>query len=332
MINNSIYLNAEAIGYRALTAISNPRKIARVHSVFDHAFYLQVDKNRLIPVIKDGEYIGPSSILIGDAKDLSFRSTRIKESAPAVLSGRTIILNDSLVFIRLDKTAVWVPPKNPKKRSLLSKALISLNLRVFRDQIYNCPSREGLVPILEKVELAGPINLFLKPQGSNFADQARPYIERLMWGLHWGDAEMALSSASSMLGLGPGLTPSCDDFLAGLMVSLTRGGKTLIGGRKNERNFYKILFREICKAANRKTTTYSNHLLAQARGGEGNKATIELIHAILTEDVNRVADCTSSLINIGETSGGDIAVGVYYGIRFLISKLELSELEQAGDI
>lgn len=332
MNEHGISLDAEGIGYRVLPTISNPKVIVRVHSVFDHALYLTFKRERLLSVIKNGDYIGPYSILVNNSKDMNFNSMGIKENIHVDFVDKHAVPDKNLLTIRIDSPPIWSPPKNPKKDSLLSKALISLNLRVFRDQIYKCRSREGLVPILENVELTGPINLFLKPQESNFSDKARPYIERLMWALQWGDSNMGLSNASSMLGLGPGLTPSCDDFLAGLMISLTLGGKILIKQRKNDHNFFKKLFGQIYKSAKLKTTIYSNHLLAQARVGEGNKAIIDLIHSILTEDVKQVANCTETLINIGETSGADIAVGIYYGIRFLISKLELSELEEARDI
>lgn len=332
MNKHAISLDAEAIGYRVLTSISNPRSIARVHSIFDHALYLQINKGRLVSVIKNGDYIGPHSILISDSKDTNFKALGIRENMHATFVDKNAASEQNSLTIRLGMATTWSPPKNPKKNSLLSKGLISLNLRVFRDQIYKCPSREGLVPVLEKVELPGPINLFLKAQGSNLSDKARPYIERFMWGLHWRDSDMILSNAASMLGLGPGLTPSCDDFLVGLMISLTRGRKALIKERSHDHDFLKKLFGEICKSAKRKTTIYSNHLLTQARAGEGNKAIIDLIHSLLTGNLNQVANRTDTLIKMGETSGADIAVGIYYGIRFLISKLELSELEEAGDI
>ncbi|MBI4228447.1 MAG: DUF2877 domain-containing protein [Deltaproteobacteria bacterium] len=332
MHEHAISLNAEKIGYKALTSIRNTRNSVKVHSFFEHALYLQINDNSLITVIKNGDYINPRSILINDSKDLNFKSLGIEDKMNVSFIDEYAVPDKNFLSIRLVEPSTWSPPKTPEKRSVLNVALISLNLRVFRDQIYRCPSREGLVAILEKVELTGPINLFLKPQENSFSEKARPYIERLMWGLHWGDSNMVLSNASSMLGLGPGLTPSCDDFLAGLMTSLTLGGKTLIKERKHDHNFFKKLFGEICKSAKRKTTIYSNHLLAQARRGEGNKAVIELIHSLLTGDLNQVATRSRTLVNMGETSGADIAIGIYYGIRFLISKLELSELEEAGDI
>ncbi len=332
MNKRAICLDAESVGYRVLPIISNPRNTAVVHSVFDHAFYLKFKNDTLLSVIKNGDYIGPYSILVNDSKDINFNSIGIKQNIRAVFVDKNAVSTKDSIAIKIGRTSIWSPLKNPKNNALLSKALISLNLRVFRDQIYKCPSREGLVPILEKVELAGPVNLFLKPHEDNFSDKARPYIERLMWGLEWNDSNMALSNASSMLGLGPGLTPSCDDFLAGLMISLTLGGKILSKQKKSDYNFFKKLFGGICKSAKRKTTIYSNHLLKQSRAGEGNKAIIDLINSLVTADIKQVVNCTETLVAMGETSGADIAVGIYYGIRFLISRLELSELQAAGDV
>jgi hypothetical protein len=149
-----------------------------------------------------------------------------------------------------------------------------------------------------------------------------------MWGLFRGDLHTVISKASSILGLGPGLTPSCDDFLAGLILGLTIGGKLLQEKRNSELRFYRKVSAEICRVAKGKTTIYSQTFLNQARRGEGPRAVVELIHSLLTKNPNHVAAISKTVINMGETSGADIAIGIYYGIRFLLSKLELSELER----
>ena len=81
--------------------------------------------------------------------------------------------------------------------------VINLNLRVLRDVIYTSPSREGLVFLLEKVELLGPVELFLKPQKESFVESARPGIERIMWGLFSYDIETITKSSETIIGLGP---------------------------------------------------------------------------------------------------------------------------------
>jgi uncharacterized protein DUF2877 len=325
---HSNLLIAESVGHRTLKALSGSRRM-KVHSVFDHAFYIQIGNNSLATVIKNKNYISPTSILLKNSKDRSFKSIGIVEEMKVKFDEHALIFGDNVLVIKLGRASTWFSPLFPKN-SLMSLTDISLNLRVLRDVIYTCPSpsREGLIPLLENVELYGALKLFLHPQEPTLSERARPNIETLMWGLFRGDFDTVISKALSILGLGPGLTPSCDDFFTGLILSLTIGGKVLLKKKKSELDFHRRVSAEICRVARGKTTIYSQTFLNQARFGEGPKAVVELIHSLLTKNPNYVAAASKTVINMGETSGADIAVGIYYGIRFLLSKLELSELER----
>ena len=318
---DDLIVEAEFVGHRAAKALHGSRKTARVHSVFDRGFYIQIGRN-LISVIKNEDFISPTSIVIGDPYERGFRSIGIKEGMKIEINGDSLVFEGKALTIRFGKSVKWFPTQIPKKNALSDLIKISLNLRILRDVIYTCPSREGLVPLLENVELYGPTQVFLRPQMPILSEKARPNIETLMWGLYGGDHNMILARASDILGLGPGLTPSGDDFLAGLILSLVIGGKALRKNSTKELIFYQKLSADICKLAREKTTIYSQIFLNQARRGEGPKAVVELIHALLTKDPNQVASSAKTVIVMGETSGADIAIGIYYGIRFLISRLE----------
>ncbi len=315
-------LIAESVGYKAKKALQNPGTKSKIHSVFDHAFYIEVNENKLINVITTISYMSSTSVLIKNTKMKSFKLLNIKKGMQVTLDDRHIVIGDSLAAIKLDGSSTYSKPPVPKKESIESLGMISLNLRVLRDEIYKCRSRDGLVDVLEKVEVTGPLNLFLKPQEINLSERARPYIERLMWGLHWGNPEMVLSNAQLLLGLGPGLTPSCDDFLAGLLMSLNFAGKAILKDIKQETEFYKLISNQIYRSAKSKTTIYSLNNLEGACHGEGPNAAVDLMLSLLTKDANQVAKCTRIVLKIGETTGADIAIGVYYGIRYLISRLE----------
>jgi hypothetical protein len=324
IVNPASILEAKAVGYKAFKSLSSYKKAARVHSVFDRGFYIQIGKN-LISVIKNENFISPTSIVLGDSDDRGFRSIGVEEGTKIEVDGDSLVFEDKALTITFRKSVKWFPPPIPKKNALSDLIKISLHLRILRDVIYTCPSREGLVSLLENVELYGPTQLFLKPQRPNLSEKARPNIETLMWGLFSGDHNMVLARASEILGLGPGLTPSGDDFLAGLILSLAIGGKALRSNNKSELGFYRKISADIDKMAGEKTTIYSQTLLNQARSGQGPKAVVELIHALLTKDPNQVARSAKTVISMGETSGADIAIGIYYGIRFLISRLERLE-------
>jgi hypothetical protein len=315
-------LIAESVGYKAKKALQNTRTKFNIHSVFDHAFYIGVNQNKLINVITTLSYMSSTSVLIKNSKIKSFKLLNIEEGMRVTADDRHIVIGDKLAAIQLDGSSTYSKPRVPKRESLENLAMIGLNLRVLRDEIYKCRSRDGLVDLLEKVETTGPINLFLKPQEKNLSERARPHIERLMWGLYWGDPEMALSNARSLLGLGPGLTPSCDDFLAGLLMSLNYAGRVILKDINQETEFYKMISNQIYRSAKSKTTIYSLNNLEGACYGEGPDAAAELILSLLTKDADQVAKCTRMLLKIGETTGADIAIGVYYGIRYLISRLE----------
>jgi hypothetical protein len=316
---------AEAIGYKALKALRGSGGTARVYSAFDHALYIRPRRGSLISVIRDRDYIGPASILLRESSYMDFKSMGINEGTRIEVRNDRLVFQGSVLTIEMGSPSIWFPPPIPRRSELVGLGSMSLNLRVLRDMIYTAPSREGLVPLLENVELYGPLQIFLKPQKPTLSERTRPYIETLMWGLFWGDIDAIISNALQILGLGPGLTPSCDDFLTGLILGLVIGGKVLLRERRKELVFYRRVSSEICRAAKGKTTIYSEILLNQARRGEGPHALIGLIHALLTGGPDRVASLSKTVIAMGETSGADISIGVYYGIRFLVSRLERME-------
>ncbi|MCI0453734.1 MAG: DUF2877 domain-containing protein [Candidatus Dadabacteria bacterium] len=330
IMHHAFLLEAEAIGYKALKVLSGNRKRAIVHSVFDRALYIRIGSNSILTVIKDKDYISPTSILLRNPEDYDLKSIGIKDGMRVEGDKHVLSIGDNLLAIKLARSSIWGSPAFPK-HAFIKLSDVSLNLRVLRDVIYTSPSREGLVPLLENVELYGPLQFFLHKQEPTISERARPNIETLMWGLYRYDLDMAVKKALPILGLGPGLTPSCDDFLAGLMLSLNLGGRALLKKREGEIGFYRKVSAEICRMAKVKTTIYSQVLLNQARVGEGPKAVVELIHGLLTKDPNHVAGATKNVMKIGETSGADIAIGIYYGIRFLLSKLEHLSMQGIED-
>jgi len=94
--------------------------------------------------------------------------------------------------------------------------------------------------------------------------------------------------------------------------------------------FQQKISEEICILANKKTTVYSQSLLNDARLGEGPKAILDLIYGLITENADQVFKVSKTVIGMGDTTGADMAIGIYYGIRFLISRIELKELHETA--
>ena len=147
-----------------------------------------------------------------------------------------------------------------------------------------------------------------------------------MWGLFTGDIRTVTEKAGAILGLGPGLTPSCDDFLAGLLMSLGFAGKSFYGKDEAAARFFKKAGDAIYRLSKRKTTIYSRGLIDDARHGEGPRAAISLIKSLVTGPPEDTAAAAKTLMGMGATTGGDMAVGIYYGVRYLVSRLETEAL------
>ena len=318
-------LNVKTIGVNAYETLVNLKSPANIEGVFENSFYVKVGEYELIRVTRHEQYVSASSIIVDEKdRDSGFKSMGIEQGMRVLCGKKDILIGKRFAVANIHGVAKWQPPRVPDSASIRPLEIIKLNLRVLRDVIYTCPSREGLVPLLENVELVGSLDLFLKPRTDSFAERARPGIERVMWGIFSLDKEAVIESAKTIIGLGPGLTPSCDDFLYGLVVSLKNGAEVL--GTSDGTGFFDEIAGAIYEEARQKTTIFGASMLREAREGVCPLAVVNLIHCLLTEDVAETVEVSKTLIRMGETSGADIAIGVFYGIRFLVSRLENLEV------
>ena len=325
---DTVSLEAESIGEKALRALGKKGGWLEIHSVFDHAVYISRGGTDLIKLIRNNKFISPRSILIKTDENASMSALGFEKGAHVSYDGDSLDVGPGSV--RINITHAHIYKKEKLTESLAGVESAALNLRILRDVIYTHPGREGLVPLLENVELRGPMKLFLEPLGGGVAETARPHIERLMWGLFSGDIGAVTDNAGAILGLGPGLTPSCDDFLAGLFLSLGFAGKSFYGSGDVRARFFKKAGDEILKLAKKKTTVYSIGLIDDARRGEGPLAATGLIKSLLTGPPEETAASAKTLLSIGVTTGADTAVGIYYGVRFLISMREAEALYETA--
>ncbi len=112
------------------------------------------------------------------------------------------------------------------------------------------------------------------------------------------------------------------------MLSLNTAGVSLFKNESSTLQFFSNTSKEISALAREKTTIYSQSFLSEAALGEGPKTALDLIFSIITKSPEKVAKLSKELISVGATSGADIAIGIYYGIRFLTSRIELRNLNE----
>lgn len=117
----------------------------------------------------------------------------------------------------------------------------------------------------------------------------------------------ALPHAVSLVGLGPGLTPSGDDFLTGLF--------TIFNMKNSPFYSYRTLCEDVLNEAKTLTNDISYMTLKKAAIGKVRDSIISLLNALLIENDEDLFLSLNKLLNLGSSSGTDIALGIVFGME-----------------
>ncbi|MHB1738941.1 MAG: oxamate carbamoyltransferase subunit AllH family protein, partial [Actinomycetes bacterium] len=123
--------------------------------------------------------------------------------------------------------------------------------------------------------------------------------------------------AARLLGLGPGLTPSGDDMLAGAIVTLLRLGSATPGVSPQLR-VVAAMADELAAQAPGRTTEVSALLLGEAAAGQCCDELGEVVGCVATASCGLPAALTR-LLAVGHRSGPDMARGVLTGLEALLA-------------
>ena len=122
-------------------------------------------------------------------------------------------------------------------------------------------------------------------------------VSRLRAAVATADAPAVRRAAVRLLGLGPGLTPSGDDVLAGLLLGLAPSR-------------VRSALADVAAAAGERTTALSATLLRQAAAGHAAPPVVAVADALAAGDAARVRQAVPALLAVGHSSGYDTACGL----------------------
>ena len=271
-----------AIGSVASNALTISSR-GRVCASFRRSLYLELDGGWCCLVV-DQLGGGPLNIVttLTDRLDTISLNTRV------FVVGQELFIGNQLQLAR-GKWKVWQAPVVNWSRETLFRGLKNL------DSI--CSQRN---PDRGLSGLIWPRSLGVSPE----AGMAQPVFDSLrLWlrqALYSGALVSPPKGIVKLLGLGPGLTPSGDDFLVGLFIALS------LCGRKD-------LVSAVSEMIQPLMTTLTGpisrlHILA-AIDGEGNESFHKMINAILIGDYTAISSQLNSISLIGHTSGWDALTG-----------------------
>jgi hypothetical protein len=259
-----------------------------VRAVFDRSFYVALDAGWIC--------VGPESIGAGPLNllcapwfaDLPLRSVLESGDLALVENGS---LRAGPVRISLAAAHRWHPrPVGAWNRSSLARGLVAFAAALPRplpsDGLARllCPTdRSDLTPVLAAAQA---------PVG---------YLAQLLQNTTASDAsDIDADQIGPLIGLGPGLTPSGDDYLGGILIALSLVGQTCLRDR---------LWQALEPLLARRTSDISRAHLAAASGGLGNAALHVVLRAIFGGRIDEISAAIACLTALDHTSGWDTLAG-----------------------
>ena len=167
--------------------------------------------------------------------------------------------------------------------------------------LQGCTQSEGLGVMLSRRSPCSPLTAAL-------VIQARTALPRLIQSARQLDLVSSLAIALPLLGAGPGLTPSWDDLLIGLLCGL----RVTSGSDPSRCQFINQFGRAMARAST-KTTAVSRAYIQRTVDGAGPVWIEDALAAIAAGDTIDAHAATARASRVGHTSGVDMMLGVILG-------------------
>jgi hypothetical protein len=305
-LGRRLWLHARSIGDMASRVLAS-RHSGFINGIYNNAMNLSFGK-RIIGILGSSCERGPMNIVLSSTCGAThFFSFGFQVGGVVKLHGRELKLSEN-VSISLDSADIYKSESN-LRRPIQKTEDIESNARVAAEVAMKFGKNDGLGELMRLIPWEIREENQRPPRNPNiFVSWALPRVLKLKEALLSMNETVLSSAVEELIGLGPGLTPSGDDMLAGFSLLISLYSKTAKGDLPQAR----ILRKSILKASGR-TTRLSSELLRQAVFARGNESARELCEAVLSEDTSSVRHCTRSVLKIGETSGTDIVLGVVLG-------------------
>ena len=304
-------IEAQSVGRVAYSRLKAGRE-GTVHGVFDAAINI-LFSGGLVSLVPKFVQRGPLNVTLRLPVELPRMSSfEVRAGDKVKVRDSTLELGDRYLI-----TFGSARPYSPKHKfvlPILADNEIEANLDMMRKTALLLGNMSGLGELLA---LTSPGAARTAAEKLNiFASFGRPRIVRLEKAFRSEEKNAITDAVRELIGLGPGLTPSSDDMLAGLVLLCVLYAKNCGGVQRASRLIAQATTSEACG----KTTLLSEEYLCQAASGRGNEPVMRLCAELLTGKRESVEVETRRVLNIGESSGTDTVLGIVLGTMLCTGK------------
>ncbi len=274
--------------------ILNDGKKGRVSAVFDNSFYFETEEG-IACIGNGGLDASPLNLNTTAPTGTNWHASGLRLNDKVNISADTIWVGERFSFLLAD-AAAWTPNPVPATWGIEK---LKKGLTTFREACVGCIPLEGLGRFIESETRSFkgqivckfaeiPIKGLCDWLTSSFREPDRRIKQDPRW-------------VQSLIGMGPGLTPSGDDFIGGMMIALQGLGEL-----------------EVCHQLWTSSQAYAFEVdnpialahLEAASEGMGSAAVHSALAAIMAGRPEIIRSALVGIDKIGHTSGWDAMAGV----------------------
>lgn len=280
---------------RVLDQIRSGPFTSTVHSIFDSVINLRPSDGGLVSLAARHVDNAPNTVVLDAASMAPLRARLDRRVVSSDAHGSRLVCA-GLFTIDLSDTASWTPVL-----PVLSWPSEADGLVRMATELGHVVAREGQ-----------PGGIRPRPVATDTIDarvslMLESATRQLMAALAMRDLNAATHWASRIVGLGPGLTPSGDDFITGLAAVIAAPGTRI--------HALQPWMAELVRSHEANTNPISWIAMHEAVEGRARESIIDVLSAVAAGDAEALRSAARKVIRIGKTSGTDIVTGMQAGLH-----------------
>lgn len=312
-------MTASSVGWRFKQALDRHLFLGRVHSVFPRAFNLESPDGQIFGIVAGGT----RHCLVASVEGrVPWR--RLEKGMTVEYRGGVLKVPEADVYIEVGGARTW---KAAVFQVIPGSASEILQAAVTAASIgYRFGSRTGLGGLLGYIsgELRKAAN---QPGWPKWLARAHLFLFKLVSSLAFREPGAAEVAAQELAGLGPGLTPSGDDVLAGVVGTWWWWQRV---GRWRSPLLQRCL-EGVASAAREKTNVFGYQEVSWAARGELPEVALNVVLDLISGRRTNLRQQVLSLIGLGSSSGTDMLTGICFAIMGILS-LELGLAQEHSGV
>jgi hypothetical protein len=289
-------MEAIKITERLLTYLDQNNGLkGQIHSVFDGAFNVVDENNLLIGVLSKLKDLAPFSIQVNVE---NFNHKKIEQGQEVYFKNHQMVFTNRKLKLQMKQ-----PDVIPLNLNILNdtRGCSEEKLDTMKAYILKYGSKSGIAELVEYIDFEGDmIVLNGKPMLNEYSIFIKERLLEILNLLKQREMESFINYVVKIVGFGPGLTPSADDFLSGIIAVLYIK-KMLSPDQLSQ-------IHAVCKC---KTTKISEDMIYNTTEGYVSYNSKKLLEAMFDTLNMAIEQEILNVIQIGSTSGTDFLFGVF---------------------